>query len=164
MDSQFYWLGLTGQQVRSNLLISSSWNKSVKIWLVATCHMRTCYNLLKQLAVSLWKTSSDNQLSTSPLTIRDRPVVNKHANTSWYRLFITTLLQDVNSNLCVFGGVVKVSVLTSLSILLLILCRNCWWKGIGEWRGLKLDCSSFWIPSTSSSLASSSKKTTDIQK
>ena len=38
------------QQVITNLSISSSCNKSVKIRLVATCHLLTCYNSLKQLA------------------------------------------------------------------------------------------------------------------
>ena len=33
--------------------ILSSFNKSVKIRLVATCHLQICYNLLKQLAASL---------------------------------------------------------------------------------------------------------------
>ena len=35
--------------------ISSSCNKSVKIRFVATCHLQTCYNLLKQRATSLLK-------------------------------------------------------------------------------------------------------------
>ena len=43
---------------------SSSCNKSVKIRLVATCHLQTCYNLLKQLAASLWITIFYNQLPT----------------------------------------------------------------------------------------------------
>ena len=41
--------------------------KLVKIRLVATCHLQTCYNLLKQLAASLWIASFDNQLATSLL-------------------------------------------------------------------------------------------------
>ena len=36
--------------------------------LVATCHLHACYNLLKQLAASLWMTGFDNQLATSLLT------------------------------------------------------------------------------------------------
>ena len=32
------------------------YNKSVKIRLVATCRLQICYNLLKQLAASLWIT------------------------------------------------------------------------------------------------------------
>ena len=38
---------------RFMVLISSSCNKCVKIRLVVTCHLQTCYNLLKQLAASL---------------------------------------------------------------------------------------------------------------
>ena len=51
----------------TNFSISSSCNKSVKIRLVTTCRLQTCYNLLKQLAASLWITSFDNQLATSLL-------------------------------------------------------------------------------------------------
>ena len=40
------------QQVATSLSISSNCNKSVKIRLVATCHLQTCYNLLQQLAAS----------------------------------------------------------------------------------------------------------------
>ena len=47
-------------QLLTKLLISSSCNKSVKIRLVATCHLKTRYNLLKELVVSLWITSFDN--------------------------------------------------------------------------------------------------------
>ena len=50
---------------------------SVKIRLVATCRFQTCYNLLKQLAASLWITSFENQLETSLLTTCKRLVVNK---------------------------------------------------------------------------------------
>ena len=48
-----------------------------KIRLVAICHFQTCYNLLKQLAASLWITSFDNQLATSLLTTCNRLIVNK---------------------------------------------------------------------------------------
>ena len=61
----------------NNLSISSSFNKSVKIRFVATCHLHTCYNLLKQFAASLWITSFDNQHATSLLTTCNRLVVNK---------------------------------------------------------------------------------------
>ena len=54
----------TCQQVTTNLSISSCCHKSVKIRLFATCHLQTCYNLLKQLAASLWITSFENQLAT----------------------------------------------------------------------------------------------------
>ena len=44
---QFYRLVATCKQVASTLSISSNCNKSVKIRLVATCHLQACYNLLK---------------------------------------------------------------------------------------------------------------------
>ena len=47
------------------LSISSGYNKSVKIRFVATLHLQTCYNLLKELAASLLIRSFDNQLATS---------------------------------------------------------------------------------------------------
>ena len=50
---QLYQLDSTCQQGATNLPISSSCNKSVKIRHVGTCHLQTCYNLLKQLAASL---------------------------------------------------------------------------------------------------------------
>ena len=50
-----YFLKLSaGKEVETNLSISSGCNKSVQIRLVATCHLQTCYNLLKQLAAGLW--------------------------------------------------------------------------------------------------------------
>ena len=67
---------------------------------VATCHLQTWYNLLKQLAASLWITSLNNQLATSLLTTCNRLVVNKLSQAMpthpdiW--LLITSLLQDVN--------------------------------------------------------------------
>ena len=82
-------------QVATSLLI--------KIGLVgATCHLQTCYNLLKQRhAASLWITSFDNQLATSLLTTCNRLVVNKlsqamrtHADIGF---LITSLFQDVNN-------------------------------------------------------------------
>ena len=36
----------------------------VNFMLVAIYHLKTCYNLLKQLAAGLWITSFDNQLAT----------------------------------------------------------------------------------------------------
>ena len=74
---QFYRLVITCQQLATNLSILSSCKKSVKIRLVATCHLQIRYNLLKQLAESLWITSFDNQLATSLLTTCNRLVVNK---------------------------------------------------------------------------------------
>ena len=90
----------TCQQVATNLSISSSCNKSVKIRLVATCHLQTSYNLLKQLVASLWITSFENQLATSLLTTCNRLVVNKLSQAirthPGIGLLITSLLQDVN--------------------------------------------------------------------
>ena len=51
--------------------------KACQIRLVATCHLQTCYSLLKQLSSSLWITSFENQLATSLLTTCNRLVVNK---------------------------------------------------------------------------------------
>ena len=73
---QIYRLVATCQHAATSLLISLSCNKSVKITLV-TCHLQACYNLLKQLAASLWITSLDNQLTTSLLTTCNRVVVDK---------------------------------------------------------------------------------------
>ena len=82
------------------LNFSSSCNKSVKIRLVAICHLQTCYNLLKQLVTSLWVTSFDNQLATSLLITCNRLVVNKWSQAMRtypdIGLLITRLLQDVN--------------------------------------------------------------------
>ena len=52
---QFHQLVATCQQIATSLTISPSCNKSVKIRLIAICHLQTCYNLLKQLATSLLK-------------------------------------------------------------------------------------------------------------
>ena len=79
-------------QVLTNFSISLSCNKFVKIRLVATCHLQTCHNLLKQLAASLWITSFDNQLATSLLTTCNRLVVNKLSQSTHH---VTSLLQDV---------------------------------------------------------------------
>ena len=91
-----YRLVANCQQFATNLSISLSCNKSVKIRLVATCHLQTCYNLLKQLASSLWITSFDNQRATNLLITCNSLVVNKLSQTSWYRLAVTGLSQDVN--------------------------------------------------------------------
>ena len=64
------------QQIATSLSTSSSCNKSVKIRLVAICHLQTCYNLLKQLVTSLLITSYNNQLATSLLTTCNRFFVN----------------------------------------------------------------------------------------
>ena len=80
-------------------LTSSSCNSYGKIRLVTTCHLQTCYNLLKQLAASLF----DNQLATSLLTTSNRLVDNKLSQARQTHpdigLFTTSLLQDVMTNL-----------------------------------------------------------------
>ena len=90
----------TCQQFATNLSISSSSNKSVKITLVVTFHSQTSYNLLKQLAASLWITSFDSQLATSLLTTCNKLVVNNlsqamrtYPDTG---LLITSPLENVN--------------------------------------------------------------------
>ena len=111
---QFYRLVVTCQQVTTNLSISSSRKKSVKIRLVATCHLQTCYNLSKQIALSLWITSFENQLASSVLTTCNRLVVNKLSQAIRTHpdigLLITILVQDVDRlfvTLRVFGRAVK---------------------------------------------------------
>ena len=75
---QFYRLVATCQQVATNLLISSSCNKSVKIRLVASCSLSFA-DLLQLFATTCSKpvdiTSLDNQLATSLLTNCYRLVV-----------------------------------------------------------------------------------------
>ena len=98
--------------VATNLSISSSCNKSVKIRLVATCHLQTYYNLLKQLAASLWITCFDNQLLPSLLTTCNKLVVNQLSQAIRTHpdncLLMTSLLQDVNKlvETCVFRCVI----------------------------------------------------------
>ena len=92
LSFQLYWLVVT---CATNLSVSSSCNKSVKIRFVATCHLQTCSNLLKQLAASLWITSFLQSTCNKPVhnlqqTCRQQAVAS-HAN-----LLITSLLQDVN--------------------------------------------------------------------
>ena len=71
-------VALVNKWQQTCMSIPSSCNKSVKIRLVATCHLQTynCYNLLKQLVASQWITSFDNQLAPSLLTTCNRLVVN----------------------------------------------------------------------------------------
>ena len=68
--------------------------------LVATCHLQTRYNLLKQLAASLWITSFDNKLAANLLTACNRLVINKLSQAMGTHpdigLLMTSLLQDVN--------------------------------------------------------------------
>ena len=73
----FYRLAASCQQIAASLLTSSSCSKSVKIRLIATLYLQTCYKLLKQLASSLWIKSLDNQLAASLLTTCSRLVIIK---------------------------------------------------------------------------------------
>ena len=88
------------KQITTNLSILSSCYKFVKIRLVATCQLQTCYNLLNKFAASLWITRYDNQLATNLLTTCNRLVINKlsqavrtHPDIA---IWITRLLQDAN--------------------------------------------------------------------
>ena len=76
--------------------------KCVKIRFVAACHLQTFYNLLKQLAASLWLTSFDNQLATNLLPTGNRLVVNKLSQALQthpdINLLMTSLFGTVNSN------------------------------------------------------------------
>ena len=105
---QFYQLVATCQQVATSFSILSSCNKSVKIRLLAICHLQTCYNLLKQLAESLLITSLDNQFATSLLTTCDRLVLNKLSQAMRTHPDIglcNKLLQDVKRLVATFVGV-----------------------------------------------------------
>ena len=62
------------------LLSFANCNISVQTRPVATCHLQTCYNLLKQLAANHWITSFDDQFLTSSWTTCSRRVVNKLFN------------------------------------------------------------------------------------
>ena len=66
---------------------------------IATCHLQTCYNLLKQLAASLLIANFDNQLVTSLLRTCNRrakklsQAMRTHPDIG---LLMTSPLQDVN--------------------------------------------------------------------
>ena len=87
-------------EVATILSVLSSCNKPVKTRLVATCHLQTFCNSLKQLLASLLITRFDNQLATNLLTTCNRLVVNKLSQAMRTRpyigLLIRSLLQDVN--------------------------------------------------------------------
>ena len=95
----------TCQQVATKLSISSSCNKPVKIRFVVTCHLQTCYNLLKQLAASQMITSFDNQLATSLLTTCKRLVVNKLSQAIGLSSKSFAKYQQTCFNFCVFSRV-----------------------------------------------------------
>ena len=95
----FYRLVATCQQVTTSLSISSNCNKSFKTRLVATWHLQTCYNLLKQVATiasplkqSTCNKSVDNLQQACWQIVTDllSQAVAHHANASWYRLVVTS--------------------------------------------------------------------------
>ena len=59
-------------QFASTLIAPSSFIKSVKIKLDPTWYLQTGYDLLKQLASSLWRKGFDNELASSLLTACSR--------------------------------------------------------------------------------------------
>ena len=63
----------TCQQVATSLSISSSCNKPVEIRLVATSHLQTCYNLLKQ---STCNKSVDNLQHTQAVAMPMHPDID----------------------------------------------------------------------------------------
>ena len=98
-------VNFTCQQVAISCLLKS---------LVATCHLQTCYNLLKQLAKSPLITSFDNQLATSLLTTCNRLVVTSCRKPCEHILIsvcCNKLLQDVNRLVatCVFFAVYAIN-------------------------------------------------------
>ena len=96
-----------------NFIVSC--NKTFQIRPAATCHLQTCYNLLKQLAASLCINKFDNQRAASLLTNCNRLVVNKLSQGMRMHPDIVLLCQVVVRfqptccNLLVFGRVIRVS-------------------------------------------------------
>ena len=68
ISCQCYRLVAIYQQVATNLSISSSCNKSVKIY-------KACFNVLKQLVASMWIKSHDDELAASLLIICNRQLI-----------------------------------------------------------------------------------------
>ena len=68
---------------------------------IACCNLsfQTCYNLLKQLAASLWMTSFDNQLATSLLTTCNRLVVNKLSQAMRTHPYIVLSVRSLSTDL-----------------------------------------------------------------
>ena len=106
-----YSTRLKTPQTCCKLSITPRCNKSVKIRLVTTCHLQTCYNLLKQFTASLWIISFNNQLADNLQQTCRQQAVPSHANASWYRLVVkscckmsTDLVQLARSWLCIRDG------------------------------------------------------------
>ena len=70
---------------------------------MATCHLKACHKLLKQLATSLWMTSFDHQLASSLLTTYNGRNFSKLSKAMQAHpdigLFITSPLQDLSTDL-----------------------------------------------------------------
>ena len=78
-------VSFTNMSKSSNKPMNFKLQPVFKIRLVATCHLQTCYNLLKQLV------GFDNQLATSLFTICNRLVVNNLSQAMWtHRLVVTS--------------------------------------------------------------------------
>ena len=82
----------------------------VKIRLVATCYLQTCYNLLKQVSTSLYMLNHLQQACWQLATDMLSQAVASHANASWYRLIVTSYCKMSTCrlacyNLRVFGCV-----------------------------------------------------------
>ena len=86
---QFYRLVATGQQIAKTRQYHQVATRVLKTSCCKiVCHLQTYYNLMKQVAASLWITSFENQLATSLLTDYNRlnsegqQAVGSHANAS----------------------------------------------------------------------------------
>ena len=77
METVSYTLRKTSRACCNELPNLIKLQKECKIRLVTSCHLQTCYNLLKQSTASLWITSFDNLLATSRLTTCKGIVFNK---------------------------------------------------------------------------------------
>ena len=106
------------QQLPTSLSISSSCKKSVKIRLVANCHLQTCK--LKQVAINLQQFCWNNQLATNLLSTCNWLVVTSCRKPS-KRILISAccnkLLQDVNRLVTTYA-------LLAVSIQKIILVRT----------------------------------------
>ena len=87
---------VTCRQIATSLSsMSPIFDQSIKIRLVATRHLQTCYNLLKQLAASLQITSFKNQFVTILLTTCNRLVKVKLSQAMRTRLNIDLLITNI---------------------------------------------------------------------
>ena len=94
---QFYRLVATCWQVATSLWVSSSCNKLVKIRLVATCHLQTCYSLLKQLASSLLKQFASSLSGTTCIKLVGSTMLLQVVKTDLLQVDIISLHQVVGT-------------------------------------------------------------------